>query len=93
MPRTYHTGRARSVPIEAKQAWARIRKPWLVGQLARELGISRAAVSGWPHVPEDRVEAVAVLLGVSPRTLRPDLAPALDALVAPSLTTYLAKEK
>lgn len=42
-------------------------------RLARELGISTAAVSQWERVPRDRVVEVAAILGVSPEELRPDL--------------------
>src|SRR5688572_30241478 len=44
-----------------------------ITRIATELGISTAAVSQWRRVPDDRVLDVARILGLEPRTLRPDL--------------------
>lgn len=93
MPRTYHKGRPRGVPQAAKDAWKRIRQPWHVGRLAAALGVSRAAVSNWKHVPEDHVDTVAALLGVPPHDLRPDIRKNLRDLTAPSIHEYLNKEQ
>jgi DNA-binding transcriptional regulator YdaS (Cro superfamily) len=42
-------------------------------RIARAIGISRAAVSGWTRVPADRVLAVEGLLGIPRHLIRPDL--------------------
>lgn len=44
-----------------------------VSALARALGISVAAVSGWREVPPDRVLQVEELTGVSRHIQRPDV--------------------
>lgn len=56
-----------------------------IGRLARGLGISQPAVSGWTRVPAERVVAVEALTGVSSQELRPDLYPvtALEQTVDP----------
>lgn len=90
MPRTYHKGRPVAVPKIAKDAWARIRQPWYISRLATAIGISRAAVSKWQHVPEDHVDTVAALLGVAAHDLRPDIRKGLDDLMSPPLQDYLA---
>ncbi len=50
-----------------------------IGVLARALGISQPAVSGWRKVPAQRVLAVESLTGVPRYLLRPDLYPMTDA--------------
>lgn len=72
MNRVYHKGRKRP-PESAKQAWAEHRHPSYTAPLARYLGLSKAAVSKWRQVPEDRVDDVAAFLGLSRAQLRPDL--------------------
>lgn len=42
-------------------------------ELARRLGISRAAVHKWHRVPEERVDEVERVTGVPRYLLRPDL--------------------
>lgn len=42
-------------------------------RLARGLGITTAAVSQWQRVPEERLGQAALILGVPPAKLRPDL--------------------
>ena len=67
-----------------------------VSQLARALGVSQPAVSGWKRVPPDRVLAVERATGVPRTELRPDLyaeqelaAPAdLDEVSAARADTY-----
>ena len=44
-----------------------------VSALARQLGVSQPAVSGWKRVPPERVLAVESATGVPRTTLRPDL--------------------
>ena len=44
-----------------------------MAQLARDLGISLAAVSKWHRVPEDRLIEVERATGISRCKLRPDL--------------------
>lgn len=49
--------------------------------LARRLGISRNAVSDWRRngrVPEDRVEQIKEVTGLSEHLIRPDLYPVPD---------------
>lgn len=50
-----------------------------VSSLARALGLSQPAVSGWRRVPSERVLAVEEATGVARHLLRPDLYPADDA--------------
>jgi TorA maturation chaperone TorD len=50
-----------------------------IGVLARALGISQPAVSGWRKIPAERVLAVESLTGVPRHVLRPDLYPMTDA--------------
>jgi len=42
-------------------------------QIAKELGISKAAVSRWDKVPANRVLAVSRITGIPCHILRPDL--------------------
>ena len=42
-------------------------------RLARQLGLTPAAVSNWQRVPPARMPAIEMLTGVKPRALRPDL--------------------
>ena len=46
-----------------------------VTEIARAIGITRAAVSQWRRVPERHVAAVARLTKIPKRRLRPDLFP------------------
>ncbi len=46
-----------------------------VRAMARALGVSQPAISGWKRVPADRVLAVEGLTGVARSELRPDLYP------------------
>jgi DNA-binding transcriptional regulator YdaS (Cro superfamily) len=48
----------------------------LMAKVARELGITRAAVTMWRRVPAERVAAVERVTGIPPHELRPDLFPA-----------------
>lgn len=50
-----------------------IQRAGSVSALARALGISVAAVSGWREVPPDRVLQVEELTGVSRHIQRPDV--------------------
>ena len=67
-----------------------------VSSLARSLGVSQPAISGWKRVPPDRVLAVEALTGIPRTELRPDLyaeaeltAPdALDEVDAARADTY-----
>lgn len=45
-----------------------------IAWLAKEIGVSRGAVLQWDKVPEERIEQVSKVTGISPRVLRPDLA-------------------
>ena len=57
-------------------AMVRIRaQPGLCLRIARELGITRGAVSHWRKVPADRVIAVSRLTGIPRSQLRPDIYP------------------
>lgn len=64
----------------ADKAWADLRKTIKLTALASHLGISRAAVSAWHRVPEDRLDAVAKYLRVSAVSLRPDIRTPWDGL-------------
>jgi TorA maturation chaperone TorD/DNA-binding transcriptional regulator YdaS (Cro superfamily) len=55
-----------------------------VRSLARALGVSQPAVSGWKRVPADRVLAVESLTGVARTQLRPDLYPESSIEIATS---------
>jgi len=70
--RVYHRGRKRPSEI-AKLAWAELRRPEYTPLLAAHLDLSKAAISKWKQVPEDRLEAVAELLRIPRSALRPDL--------------------
>lgn len=48
----------------------------LQASLAKELGITRGAISKWKRVPAERVLEVERILGVPRHMLRPDLYPA-----------------
>jgi TorA maturation chaperone TorD/DNA-binding transcriptional regulator YdaS (Cro superfamily) len=50
-----------------------------VRSLARALGVSQPAISGWKRVPADRVLKVEGLTGITRTELRPDLYPLDDA--------------
>jgi TorA maturation chaperone TorD len=50
-----------------------------VRSLARALGVSQPAISGWKRVPADRVLKVEVLTGITRTELRPDLYPLDDS--------------
>jgi DNA-binding transcriptional regulator YdaS (Cro superfamily) len=41
--------------------------------LAKHLGITRQAVSGWRAIPAEWVKRIAELTGIPPHRLRPDL--------------------
>lgn len=71
--RTYNRGRPRAVAQIAKDAWKEHRRSSYTAPLAKALGLSKAAVSKWRQVPEDRLDEVAALLNISRSTLRPDL--------------------
>jgi DNA-binding transcriptional regulator YdaS (Cro superfamily) len=42
-------------------------------EIARGLGLSRAAITKWPRVPAERVVAVEKITGIPRQLLRPDL--------------------
>ena len=44
--------------------------------LAARLGITPKAIYQWPHIPAERVGAIAELTGIPPHELRPDVFPA-----------------
>lgn len=56
-----------------------------VSSLARSLGVSQPAVSGWKRVPPERVLAVEALTGVPRTELRPDLYAESDLAVPDTL--------
>lgn len=51
----------------------------LMAKVARDLGITRAAVATWKQVPDNRLERVAEVTGIPAHCLRPDLARAFQA--------------
>ncbi len=61
--------------ISPSEAWDEIRPMLNFSELARKLGISRAAVSAWDYVPEDRVEEVSEYTHIPPEKIRPDKFP------------------
>ena len=62
-------------PVAVAALDAAISKAGGVTNLARLLGISKAAVSAWPLVPARRVLQVEDITGISRSQLRPDLYP------------------
>ncbi|CAN1538673.1 TorD Uncharacterized component of anaerobic dehydrogenases [Rhabdaerophilaceae bacterium] len=46
-----------------------------ISSLARALGVSQPAISGWSRIPAERVSAVESVSGVPRQVLRPDLYP------------------
>ena len=72
MNRAYHKGRKRPPEI-AKRVWNTYRRSNYTAQLAKALGISKAAVSKWQQVPEDRLDVVAEIMEIPRGVLRPDL--------------------
>lgn len=63
-----------------------------VSLLARALGVSQPAVSGWKRVPSDRVLAVEAVTGIPRTELRPDLYAEAE-LVAPSALDEVAASR
>jgi pyruvate kinase len=55
-----------------------------ISRIAKELGISTAAVSQWKRVPDDRVADVARILGLPVSAIRPDLGAAPPARREPA---------
>lgn len=45
----------------------------LLAQVARGLGMTRAAVAKWQTIPAERVVEIETISGISRRKLRPDL--------------------
>ena len=45
----------------------------MMAEIARGLGLSRAAITKWPRVPAERVVAVEKITGIPRQLLRPDL--------------------
>ena len=72
MNRAYHKGRKRPSQ-SAKRVWDTYRHPGFTAKLAKALGISKAAVSKWQQVPEDRLDVVAEIMEIPRGVLRPDL--------------------
>ncbi len=72
MNRAYHKGRKRPSQ-SAKRVWDTYRHPSFTAKLAKALGISKAAVSKWQQVPEDRLDTVAAIMELPRGVLRPDL--------------------
>lgn len=50
-------------------------QPGLMARIAKELGVTRAAVTKWRRIPAERVLAVEEITGVARHLLRPDLYP------------------
>jgi DNA-binding transcriptional regulator YdaS (Cro superfamily) len=62
--------------METPSAMDRIRaEPGLLAEIARRLGVTRAAVAKWKQVPPLRVLAVEAISGISRHDLRPDIYP------------------
>lgn len=56
-----------------EQAWAELKPTIVLADIAKGLGLGRAAVSAWPRVPAEAVVQVETLTGIPRETLRPDL--------------------
>jgi len=54
----------------------------MVTKLAEGLGISTAAVSQWRRIPQDRIDDVERITGVTREKLRPDLYPLAEERAA-----------
>ena len=80
MNRAYHKGRKRPSQ-SAKRVWDTYRHPSFTAKLAKALGLSKAAVSKWQQVPEDRLDIVAEIMELPRGVLRPDL-PNIEATTA-----------
>lgn len=63
-----------TTPMMDFQAYCRAHRG-LRFKIARELGLNKAAVYQWRHVPADKVLKVERLTGISRHDLRPDLYP------------------
>lgn len=71
---TTNKGRGRpAIDDRAETAWQGVRATINFTQLAKQLGISRAAVTSWDRVPQKRLDEVARLTGLTPQQLRPDI--------------------
>jgi hypothetical protein len=57
-------------------ALAHIRKHRLASDVARKIGLERAAVSMWKRVPAKHVIKVGALLRIAKNRIRPDIYPA-----------------
>lgn len=68
-------------PTEAKDTGMEAVKAAVssMASLARELDITRGAVSQWERVPAERVGDVSRITGLSPDVIRPDLFQAPEA--------------
>jgi DNA-binding transcriptional regulator YdaS (Cro superfamily) len=51
-------------------------------ELARQLGVTRSAISQWDKIPMDRVFEVAAITGIAPHELRPDRIPTPEAIAS-----------
>ena len=62
-----------------EQVWADILATrGLPSEIARHCGISAQAVHKWKQVPPNRVRTVAVITGLTPEQIRPDVFSPLD---------------
>ena len=57
--------------------------------LARTLGVSQPAISGWKRIPADRVLSVETATGVPRTDLRPDLYPVEPILISSPVTSEI----
>lgn len=61
-----------------QDAWLSVRAFLNFAEVARAIGITRASISAWPYVPEERVEAVSEATKIPCHELRPDVYPPPD---------------
>lgn len=55
-----------------------------VSALAHRIGMSVAGVAKWERVPKARVETLALIYGIKPHVLRPDLFDARGRPITPA---------
>jgi Bacterial toxin YdaS len=70
--------RVSTPPAEAELALLRVKEELLekkvfLADVAKGLGITRQAVSGWHAIPAEWVKKISELTGIPPHRLRPDL--------------------
>lgn len=75
--------RVSTPPAEARKALQRMKmelaaraandEPMFLADIAKALGITRQAISGWNAIPAEWVRQISEITGIPPWRLRPDL--------------------